>query len=282
MRVLILLLVIGSVNAEHLADYVSDCGNLDVRKSVILFTDRNTNGKLAIIMNGIADSIRAMNYRPIISYDTCGVEISLKPSFIQFNEEGNIIRLLDPSNPPPQIKTDADIFGYFVESLLSSRVNRATRVDFGKRSSLIYVHDLEKHTEFIVAVLPKRGYSRALAEYVEWVQSQEYGIFEFQYMQENLDDKTSSFLRVIGHAQSIFTRAHTTDSAYYHIHRIGTRISSRKYDTLAELDQDVSCIYLCIGQVCKHKERSKCHENTERKINCKTDYDCTNIGWTDL
>jgi hypothetical protein len=273
---ILLLALIGSTHAEHMARYVNDCSQLSMSKSIVLFTDRNTNTKLCILMNSIADSFRAMNYEPIISYETCGAEINLKPSFIQFDEFGNIIRVLDPSNPPPQVKSEFDIFGYFAESSLSSRVNRATRVDFTRRSALTHIHDPYKHTDFIIAVLPKKNYGKALAEYIEWVQTQEYGKFEYQYIQEHLDEKTSVFLGTFGHYQNRYSSQTYTQAVYYHIRRSGSKINSRKFYSLGDIDVRLACDKFCDYGTCKPP--STCRMYTLEARSCQTDDDC--IAWT--
>lgn len=252
----VLICFLGVVSGEsHFADYIGDCNSLRVKQSITLFNKPNENGKLNIIMNSLSDSFRAMNVVPQISYVTCGVEIAITPSFVQFNEAGEVIRFLDPNNPPKEIKTEADIFGYFVESSLSSRINKAIRVDFTTRTSLVHLHDLKKHNEFILAVLPKEGYNKHLAEYVEWVQEQEYGIFEFQYTQEHHNDLTSVFLSSIGHFQSKLISL--SRPKYYYIKKQEHGgINTWQFDSLGELKQSTICFDVCKHDHCQTSQRN--------------------------
>jgi hypothetical protein len=272
---ILLLLCTSTVHAEHMARYASECSQLSMRRSVVLFTDRNTNTKLCVVMNSIADSLRAMNYEPIISYETCGAEINLKPSFIQFDDTGNIIRVLDPSNPPPQVRTEIDIFGYFAESSLTSRINKVTRVDFTHKSPILQMHDPSKHTDYIIAVLPKTNYSKVLAEYIEWVQTQEYGTFEYQYIQEHLDEKTSVFLGSFGHFQNRFNTQAFIKPVYYHVRRSGGKIRSRKFGSLESIVSTMACDKVCRKETCLNT--NKCRFQTPSAPICKTDDDC--IRW---
>jgi hypothetical protein len=276
MYIVFLLCFLNVVFAEtHFADYVDRCDDLVFENGIILFTSPNKDGRLNIIMNSLSDSFRAMMLKPQISYGDCVTEINIKPLFVQFDKYGDVARILDPRNPPAIVKTEMDIFYYFVESATTTRVNKAVRVDFSGRSALAHLHAMEKHNEFVLAVLPRKNYNENLAKYVEWVQEQPYNRYEFQYVQEHRDEMTSIFLANVGHLQSKYV---TLDEPVYYLIRKqkNGEINTRKYKTLGDLEHSTTCDEFCVHGHCIYNTE-KCEFKLDWLLPpkaCKEDIDC--------
>lgn len=265
---------------RHLSEVANGCDPKNFRRSIVLFTEKGKHGQLAVILNDLSDAFRGMNYKPVISFDTCGVAIKLVPSFIQFGDSGQIERILDPKNPPKGINTNIMILGYFAESMLSSRKNIATGIDLSGRSSLVHRLDLDNHNEYVLAVLPRRNYNEELAKYVEWVQEQEFGLFEFQYTQEHLDDKTSMFLGSLSHLQSHYASVTFDKPTFYHLHRTGRKMHPTQYSTLVDLQNGVKCLSMCIDRVCQVRKSNPyaCIVATVHR-GCVEDKDCLGLAY---
>ena len=276
-KIIIILLLIQPVLAQrHLSEYSIECRPENFRQTIVLFTDSNSYGYLRKMFNEVSDVFRGMNYKPVVMYETCNVEIKLVPSFMQFGKDGKIVRILDPLHPTRPITNSMDILTYFMESMTSSRTNIAVSIDMSGRNPLMHNSNLDNHDEIILAVLPRKGYNERLAEYVEWAQEQEYGVFEFQYTQEHLDDKTSMLLGSIGHLQSHFTSSTITKPIFYHLHRVGKKTQSQSYDSLRQLNDKIGCVPLCVDNRCGLRKRNPytCDVKIEGR-KCYLDKDCS-------
>lgn len=269
----VLFLLLAPVESK--LERINRCEDLRTRNTIVLFTEPTKDGQLRAIMYELADTFRAMNYEPIVSYVTCDIPIKLTPAFIQFDARGDIRRMLIPEYAPPEINNELRILGYFAESMQGSRVNTAVGVDLSGRSTLISLHDLDKEQEYILAVLPKRGYSEHLAKYVAWVQDQEYGVFEFQYTQEHLDERTTAFLGSAGHLQSRFFSETVDKPVFYHLHRYHRKVTNRKFTSLLELGAKMQCMTLCRNNLCRLRANNPYHCTATMPVACAHDSDCS-------